>query len=186
MIESKLATEVKGIIEEKFSNDEIGKKFLERLKEGKLTKDENPKSHFCTYFAAYDPKTKQVFIGHHKKSGLWLFNGGHIDERETINQTLSREIDEEWGFGSDDFNIESTPLLTITDIYNPTKQTCRVHYDLWHFIGVDKKEFKPDAVKLAEEFYKTDWKSLEDARKLITDKNTLSAVDFIENNFFYK
>ena len=186
MSETKLTIELKGIIDKKFSNNEIAEKFLERIEEGKLTKDENPKSHFCTYFAANDPKAKQVFIGHHIKSGLWLFNGGHIDEGETINKTLAREINEEWGLDSRDFNIEPTSLLTITDIYNPAKQTCRAHYDLWHFVGVDKNEFKPDAKKQAEEFYRTDWKSLNEARNLIIDKNTLLAVDFIENNYFDK
>lgn len=181
-----LSDELKKLLNSQFKNDGISARFLERIEEGRLTKDENPQSHFCTYFAAYDLRAKQVFIGHHRKSGLWLFNGGHIDKGETISQTLTREINEEWGLDSKDFNIELIPLLTITDIYNPAKQTCRTHYDLWHFIKVDRSEFKPEAAKLAEEFHEMGWKNLTEARNLITDKNTLLAVDFIEDNYFNK
>jgi hypothetical protein len=87
MPESKLATELKEIIGINFPNEEIAKRFLDRLEQGILTKDENPVSHFCAYFSAYDPKVKEIFIGHHNKLGLWLFNGGHIDEGETTNET---------------------------------------------------------------------------------------------------
>src|SRR6185369_9101284 len=99
MTESKitLALELEDLIKRKFSSDETALKYLERIKLGNLTKKENPQSHFCTYFAPYDPKAKQVFIGHHKKAGIWLFNGGHVDEGETLRDTLNREIDEEWG-----------------------------------------------------------------------------------------
>jgi len=184
MSETKLENELEIIIKKQFLGEGIAEKFLNRIKQGSLTIDENPQSHFCTYFAAYDPIEKLLFIGHHKKSGLWLFNGGHIDEKEVLSQTLNREIDEEWGLNSADFEITSPALITITEIYNPEKQTCRVHYDLWHFISVNKNNFKPDETNLAEEFYKTEWKNPEEARKLIKDKNTLLAVDFIENNYF--
>lgn len=185
MSESKLAIELKKIIGEKFPSDEMAQKFLERLGQGNLTIDENPQSHFCTYFAAYDPKAKQIFIGHHKKSGLWLVNGGHIDEGETLRETLKREIDEEWGLKYEDFDIGEPQLLTITEIYNPEKQPCRAHYDVWHFVLTDKNTFNPDKNKLIEEFYENRWIGLEEARRLlIKDANHNKALDFIENNLF--
>lgn len=180
------AEELEEILKNNFSNDSLTSRFIERIKEGKLTRDENPKSHLCTYFAAYDPKAKQVFIGHHKKSGLWLFNGGHIDEGEVIRETLIREINEEWGLNGNDFEIKPPVLLTVTEIKNSTKQPCNFHYDLWYFISVDKYNFKPVEEKLLEEFYEAGWKNLDEARSLIKDKNTLLAVDFVENNYFNK
>lgn len=183
MTESKLAVELKGIIEDKFSDTEIAKRFLDRLEQGILTKDENPVSHFCAYFAAYDPKAKEIFIGHHKKSGLWLVNGGHIDKDETLKETLKREIDEEWGLDYDNLEVGEPHLLTITDIYNPEKQPCRAHYDVWHFVKVNKDTFNPDKDKLAEEFHENRWVNLEDARKMVAKEvNHIKAVDFIENN----
>lgn len=92
----------------------ISAAFLERLGEAQLTRDENPVSHFCAYFAAFNPISNQVFIGHHKKSGLWLFNGGHIDPNESISTTLQREMAEEWGL---QFTPETSPfLITVTTI----------------------------------------------------------------------
>lgn len=180
----KLASELEELLNSNFANNEVVSKFLQRIEQDKLTKDENPKSHFCIYFAAYDPNAKQVFIGHHKKSGLWLFNGGHIDSGETIQETLIREIGEEWGLDGNDFTLNPPALLTITEIDNPTKQPCNFHYDLWCFVVVDKNNFNPVETRLLEEFYEAGWKNLDEARKLIIEKNNLTAIDFVENNYF--
>lgn len=185
MSESKLAVEIRNHIKGKLYHTESAQKFLNRLGEGKLTIDENPQSHFCVYFAAYDPKAKQIFIGHHKKPGLWLVNGGHIDKNETLQETLRREIDEEWGLKCEDLKIGAPQLLTITEIYNPEKQPCRAHYDIWHFVPIDKNTFKPDKDKLAEEFYENRWVSPEEARKLqIENVNHNKALDYLESNLF--
>jgi len=167
----------------KYPEDIVGK-FKERIKQNKLTIQENPESHFCIFFAAYDPGAKEVFIGHHKKSGLWLLNGGHIDRGETIQETLVREIDEEWGLDAKNFEIGDPGLLTITEINNPTKQTCKRHYDIWFFVPTQKEKFKPNAEKVSEEFYQADWMTIDEARKKVEEKNTLIGVDFIENNYF--
>lgn len=52
------------------AGDPIQAAFLERAQQGAPTRDENPQTHFCVYFAAYDPVAQKVFIGHHKKSGF--------------------------------------------------------------------------------------------------------------------
>jgi 8-oxo-dGTP pyrophosphatase MutT (NUDIX family) len=179
-----LAVELKNLLKDNFSNEDIAIKFTERLEQGSLTKDENPKSHFCVYFAAFDPDAKQFFIGHHKKSGLWLFNGGHIDEGETLGETVNREIGEEWGLDGSNFNVKPPEFLTITEINNPLKQPCNFHFDIWHFISMDKDNFNPVESKLMEEFHEAGWKNTIEARGLITDKNTLAAVEFLEKNYF--
>lgn len=180
---SKLAVELEDLIARKFPNDEVGLAYLERIKQGNLTKKENIESHMCTYFAPYDPLAKQVFIGHHKKAGIWLFNGGHVDEGETLRETLKREIDEEWGLNYDDFEISEPGLLTFRDIYNLTKQPCLWHFDIWHFIPVDKNVFNPDGERLAEEFHESNWVQLDEARKLfLDDESSLKAIKFIEDN----
>lgn len=64
-----------------FNNShETTRLFLARAREENLSRDENPESHFCVYFAAHDPTARELFLGHHKKSNLWIFNGGHIDK----------------------------------------------------------------------------------------------------------
>lgn len=73
---NKISEKFKNLIVTNFCNEKISSKFLQKIDNGNLTKDEDSESHFCVYFVAYDPEVKQIFIGHHKKSGLWLFNGG--------------------------------------------------------------------------------------------------------------
>ncbi|MEK9147664.1 MAG: NUDIX domain-containing protein [Patescibacteria group bacterium] len=180
-----LADELKELLKNKTSI-EIIPRFLERFSMGNLTRDEDNKSHFCAYFAAYDPNAKEVFIGHHKKSGLWLFNGGHIDKDENLKQSVMREIGEEWGLDGNDFQIGSPALFTITEIDNPTKQACKHHYDLWYFIEADKNEFKPEESKLMEEFHEAGWKKIDEAQNLIKGKNTLLAIEFVKDNYFSK
>src|SRR6056297_1045634 len=71
--------------------------YINRLQAGRLERDHDPISHFCAYFVPFNPATKQVLIGDHKKSGLWLMPGGHIDAGETLYTTINREIEEELG-----------------------------------------------------------------------------------------
>ena len=167
----------------KLSDQHVAAEFINRAKEGRLTRDENPYTHFCVYFAAYDPDNKSVFVGHHKKSGLWLFNGGHIDRGETTEEALSREMGEEWGVNVDLQSIGEPKLITITEIDNPAKETCTRHYDIWYFVPVSNNDFAPDQERLNTEFYTTGWRSIEQARGLITDASTLKALAEFEQSF---
>ena len=108
----------------------VAQRYLERVKEGLLTRDENNRSHFCVYFLPYDSKAKKVFIIHHKKANLWLAPGGHVDKNEDILHALNREVKEELGVDNA-FAESSKPfLLSITPIDNNT-QPCKEHFDIW-------------------------------------------------------
>lgn len=180
-----LAFELEEIIKRKFPNDEVALMYLEKIKEGDLTKKENELSHMCAYFAPYDPVAKKIFVGHHKKADKWLFNGGHIDPNETLKDVLKREIDEEWGLKYEDFKIEEPHLLTICPIDNPEKQKCRLHFDIWNFISVDMNSFHPDEAKLMEEFHEWGWFSVEDAMmNLNTDDNQRKGFKFVKDKLF--
>lgn len=152
--------------------------FLKDSDKGSLRETKILKSHYCVYFAAYDPDEKQVFIGHHIKSGLWLVNGGHIDKNEAPKEAMEREMEEEWGFVYSTENLEPQ-LLTVTEIVNP-KQTCKRHYNIWYFLPVAKPSFHPDKRLLAKEFYKTGWFDLNQAKRLVTETNTLKALGKLE------
>lgn len=164
--------------------DDVHIKFMQRLRERKFTRDENPISHFCVYFAAYDPEAKLVFIGLHKKSGFWLFNGGHIDKGEDSKTAVYREICEEWGLKPTAVRVFHPELITITDIDNPAKQTCRVHYDIWYFIEMNKDEAHFDQDCLDTEFSEHGWYGLGDAYELVENHATIEALEYIDEHLF--
>lgn len=174
-----------GIIEiaTRLTTAPVALEFTKRVKEGLITKNENPDTHFCVYFAAYDPLCKELFIGHHIKSDLWLFNGGHMDKGETPTETLTREIGEEWGVEINLQTVGEPKLITITHIIDQTRVKCKKHYDIWYFVPVSKSEFNPDKDKLATEFFDIGWKSIEESRNLVTEPNTLKAISEFERLF---
>lgn len=177
-----LAVELEKLIKSDIAaKDGVKGKFKKRLKEVKLTRDENPISHFVCSFYAYDPQAKKVYIGNHKESDLWLSSGGHIEKGETSKDALKREIDEEWGINLD---VSIPPMfLTITEIDNE-RQKCKRHYDIWYFLPVDKNKFKPKPELEAKEFYQTKWLSIAAAKELIICPSMLEALDYIEKELF--
>jgi 8-oxo-dGTP pyrophosphatase MutT (NUDIX family) len=132
------------------------------------------------YFAAYDPAARKVFIGHHRKSGFWLFNGGHIDRGETPADAVVREIDEEWGLKNVAVDVHHPQLMTITEIDNPLKQTCTRHYDFWYFLPFDHTQVRFDADKLGKEFQVSAWLTIPEAIERSTDPATLQALAYID------
>ena len=161
--------------------------FLKRLKEGALTRDENPQNHFCTYFLPYNMKNKKVFITHHKKSGLWISPGGHIDKGEGLLDTLNREIYEELGVKQFFPKIPLPFLLTINDglkydIHNaPIEnkvQACKTHFEIWYIVNTDGVNFNIDP----KEFHDTKWLTIEEAEKIVTDPSNKRALEILKKN----
>ena len=60
--------------------------------------------------AGYVIDEDKVLLIHHKKLNLWLPVGGHIDENETPDQALLREIEEEVGINVEILNQSNIPL----------------------------------------------------------------------------
>ena len=173
-----LTDEIKEVCASSESTPSVRRRFLDRLEEGALTRDENPISHYCVYFLPYNEKEKTVFIVHHKKSGLWLAPGGHIDKGENLLHALVREIGEELGFQY--MSHDAKPfMLTITEIPDTPKYACRTHYDSWYGIPTDGSEFNVNP----EEFHETRWLTVPEARKLVTDPVNLEAIARIETLF---
>lgn len=150
--------------------------FSQRLKENKLTRDENLQTHFCVFFLPYNTKNKKVFMVHHKKSGFWIAPGGHIDEGEGLQQTLNREVREELGV-VDAYKESPRPFLfTLCEIENKV-QPCKLHFDIWYLLESDGSDFKVDPT----EFLSTKWMTIEEARKVVTVAENLSALKILES-----
>ncbi|MBI2482672.1 NUDIX domain-containing protein [Candidatus Uhrbacteria bacterium] len=152
--------------------------FLNRLEEGNFTRDENPQTHYCAYFLPYHQAKKKVFIVHHKKSGLWISPGGHIDKGEGLLETLNREIDEELGVQNFFREAQSPFLLTITPIENAV-QPCKMHYDIWYVALTDGANFAVDP----KEFHETRWLTINEAEQIVTDPPNRKALAVIRKKY---
>lgn len=172
----KLADQLRKIVNPSLCDEEeVYLNFLQRIEEGNLIRDENKESHFSIYFLPYNPTTQEVFLTHHKKSGLWISPGGHIEKGETLLDALDREIREELGLDLDVGEIDVPFMISITEIDNPS-QPCRAHYDIWYLILTDGGDFNIDS----REFHESRWVTLTQARKLVTDPNNIKAFNLLE------
>lgn len=156
--------------------------FIKRIKAGGLSREENPYEHFGVFFAPIDFAAKKVFIGHHIKSGLWLFNGGHLAQGELPLDTAKREMEEEWGENYGLVEIHGPELLTITPVNIPQIK-CRKHFDIWFFVNTDERNFSPQIENLAKEFYQWGWMRIDEARRKVLDYQIQHALAVIEARF---
>ncbi|HEY4478863.1 MAG TPA: NUDIX domain-containing protein [Candidatus Paceibacterota bacterium] len=152
--------------------------FAKRLGEGRLTRDENSASHFCVYFLPFNRAKKEVFVIHHKKARLWLSPGGHIDQGETILETLNREIKEELGVPAFFKALPEPFFFEVTPIENSI-QTCKFHFDIWYLMQTDGQKFNVDS----SEFLDTRWLRFNEARKIVSDPANLKALNLVEEMF---
>lgn len=175
-----LVEQIKQIAED-FSTQEpqISKQYLERVKkDNALTRDEEAVSHLCVYFLPYNPTTKQVFIVHHKKSGLWLSPGGHIDKGELLLDALNREIKEELGVTNFFPELPKPFLISVTPINNPVQPSCKEHLDIWFLLKTDGSNFNVDP----HEFHNAKWATLVEAKSTLTDEANIKTVDFLNRH----
>ncbi len=116
-----------------------------------LTRDEGEPDHFCSMIAPISIRQQLIFIGHHKKSGLWIPPGGHIDQGETPREAAVRECKEELGARITEADIE--PLAaTAADITG--RPQCTKHLDFWFVWALDHtEEFAYDS----GEFHEAGW-----------------------------
>lgn len=150
-------------------------RFTNRLAEGSISRDENPTSHFGVFFLPYNPKTKTVFITHHKKAGTWIPPGGHVDLGEHPSETFVREIGEELGADTSKIVPPDPFFFSIFELTNPNR-ICKIHFDIWYLFKTDGVDFHVDP----SEFHETRWVSFPEARKLVTETDVFQAFDRVE------
>jgi 8-oxo-dGTP pyrophosphatase MutT (NUDIX family) len=100
-----------------------------------------PTKHLVSYFLLADPVSGHVLLGDHRKSGLWLPSGGHVEPGEDPAETVRRECVEELGVVAR-FHpaLGARPLLvTVT---NTRSDRADVHTDvsLWFVLAHDRHQ----------------------------------------------
>jgi len=145
----------------KHVNKDFLQNFLERAYKGALSADENPIDHFCCCFLPFDSKSKKIFMGQHIKSQDLLSPGGHVKKNEQPIQTIKREFYEELKYKINKEKVELFDLAITDRIKDP--RNCKIHYDLWYIVYIDKIDFDFDK----GEFYNAKWLTIDEALKIM-------------------
>jgi 8-oxo-dGTP diphosphatase len=102
---------------------------------------DTPSKHLVVYFIPVDAANRCLLLGDHRKSGLWLPPGGHVEDGEDPRQAVIREMREELGVPAE-FADDKPLFVTVT----PTTGAHR-HLDvsLWFVLRVARKaQLNPD------------------------------------------
>jgi len=98
-----------------------------------------PKRHLVSYFVVIDEMRDELLLVAHRKAGLWLPTGGHVEVDEHPWQTVVRECGEELRIAaSPSAAVGNRPLfVTVT-----ATRGVRPHTDvsLWFVVSADRTE----------------------------------------------
>lgn len=102
----------------------------------RVRKPDVPPMHLVSYFVVLDDTSDRLLLVAHRKAGLWLPTGGHVEPDEDPWATVVRECQEELGIEAiaSPLTGESPFFLTVTDTRGPG-----VHTDvsLWYLLAAD-------------------------------------------------
>lgn len=103
----------------------------------RIEKPATPETHLVSYFVIVSPDMDQILLVDHKKSGLWLPPGGHVDPGEDPKETVRREAKEELGIEAEFFS-DKPLLLTVTKTVGNSAK----HRDvsLWYLLKCDPSQ----------------------------------------------
>jgi 8-oxo-dGTP pyrophosphatase MutT (NUDIX family) len=101
----------------------------------RVAKPDVPDTHLVSYFVIVDPATLAILLVDHKKAGLWLPTGGHVEAGELPEQAVQREIQEELGITAT-FLFEEPLFLTVTKTVGLTAGHTDV--SLWYVLQADQ------------------------------------------------
>lgn len=119
---------------------------------------DTPRRHLVSYFVPFDEASRSVLLGDHRKSGLWLPPGGHVEPGEDPRDTVTREAFEELGIQAR-FRAVSQPLfLTATRTRGSASHT---DVSLWFVLDTSKAE---DLCPDPREYRGINWFGLDEHR----------------------
>ncbi len=117
----------------------------------RTAKPATPDPHLVAYFLLLDTKKNKILLTDHKKSGLWLPPGGHVELNEHPTETVKREIIEELGIEAR-FFINDPIFLTVTKTVGKTAGHTDI--SLWYILkGSSAAKYSFNK----EEFFQVRW-----------------------------
>ncbi len=121
----------------------------------RLVAPATPAIHLVSYCLILTQARDQILLVDHKKSGLWLPSGGHVEPDEHPKNTARREAKEELGIEAQ-FASDEPLFLTVAKTVG--SGICHQDVSLWYVLYEDPKhtfEYDP------KEFHKVRWFSLD-------------------------
>ncbi|WP_128436372.1 NUDIX hydrolase [Streptomyces cyaneus] len=102
----------------------------------RIRKPDVPTMHLVTYFVVLDDRRGELLLVAHRKAGLWLPPGGHVEPGEDPWATVVRECREELGVPAiaSDVTGELPLFLTVTRTRGQGEHT---DVSLWYVISAD-------------------------------------------------
>jgi 8-oxo-dGTP pyrophosphatase MutT (NUDIX family) len=91
---------------------------------------DRPSPHLVSYFPVCAPEARSVLLAHHRKAGLWLPPGGHVEPGEHPQSTVRREAAEELGLAAR-FLSPDPLFITVTATRGPASH---VDISLWYVL----------------------------------------------------
>ncbi len=99
-------------------------------------KPDIPATHLVSYFVVLDEGSGQLLLVDHRKAGLWLPSGGHVEEGEDPWHTVVREAREELNMQAEASALAGDRpfFLTVTRTRGPGQHT---DVSLWYLLRTD-------------------------------------------------
>ncbi|MFJ9389442.1 NUDIX hydrolase [Nocardioides sp. NPDC101246] len=112
----------------------------------RTTDPTEPAKHLVSYFLLLDPVSGHVLLGDHRKSGLWLPSGGHVEPGENPADTVRRECVEELGVEARFHpSLGPRPLFVTVTRTRPDRPDVHTDVSLWFVLAHDRhRPLQPD------------------------------------------
>jgi 8-oxo-dGTP pyrophosphatase MutT (NUDIX family) len=136
----------------------------------RLAKPATPDTHLVCYFVLLDSETNQILLTAHKKSGLWLPPGGHVEVDEHPLNTVKREAEEELSIEAE-FIMDTPFFLTISRTVGASQHT---DVSLWYLLKGNSSIQYNYAV---EEFDQIRWFRPEEIPYSLSDRNMVRLIN---------
>lgn len=106
---------------------------------------QTPPKHLVAYFLLHDRADGSVLLVHHRRAGLWLPTGGHVEVGEDPVATVERETLEELGVPALFADPGARPLfVTVTETNGPPDSR-HTDVSLWYLLnGARSDDLHPD------------------------------------------
>lgn len=139
---------------------------------------------YCLVATAYVVRGDKTLLLKHRKLGMWLPPGGHVEPGETPDEAVRREVLEETGLEIDFVEAPRPPAMDderVTSLHQPQRVQVEAipnhdhHLDLVYFTAA-----RPGREASTDEGHEMRWHSLADLEAgHLTEEIRLSSADAI-------